>query len=118
MVGFINGGREAWDPDCSASAGTSIVLLCAESLGSAAGLVWKQGKTYVAIFELEDQLRLCSFNCLVDELGGYPAQGRVRLPRSRPNIVGRCHEGEAAGTGAGMMSIERRFVGGSGREVG
>jgi hypothetical protein len=53
------------------------------------------GTTYLAIFQLKDELGFGPVDRLADELGGYPTFGSVRLPCSCANIVGRCHGGTA-----------------------
>jgi len=105
IVGFIKGGKEGSLPDCKASAGTSIVFVYmthgTRARVSAIG-VPKCGRqtaseAYLAILELEHERRFWPVNVLGDKLRRYPAFGSVWLPRSCANIVGRCHEGEAAG---------------------
>ncbi len=49
--------------------------------------------TYLAIFQLEDQLDLVSSNLLVGQLGGDPALGGVWLPCPGADIIDVCHSG-------------------------
>lgn len=106
MVGFISGGSKGSEPPLSkASVETSMVRVYNVGIQSVRAIYIYAGnlvgmalrscrlRAYLAIVELKDQFCFGAFCRLADELGGYPALGGIRLPRSRTDIVGRCHGG-------------------------
>lgn len=73
--------------------------------------MWQSAmETHLAIFQLEFELNLGAIHGLVDEFGGYPSLGGIGLPRSRADIVSRCH-------GGGGLA-RRRGIGGRLQESG
>jgi hypothetical protein len=94
MAGFISGGRLSSLPVWMADSVVTTVFFCRGIVSCAlprGPVCWAWA--YLAILELKHQRHLVALDLLVDDLGGDPAVGRVRLPCPGAVLVDVCHDG-------------------------
>lgn len=90
IVGFISGGRLAFESSSRSAAASSIVLVCTRTSQHMVDLLigaFHMHCTHLSILKLKDELKLVPVLRFRDQLRGHPAFSWVRLPRSGPHII-------------------------------